>query len=268
MPYKLIASDFDDTLVPRTRVVGERAVRAIGAAVDQGALFVLSTGRDMHVARPVLEQLGLYGRDDQYAVLVNGCIVTTLAGNAIARHHMDKADAELCYAIARERGYFVQVNAMDATYVANVPESLTSLGSTTDAIEMDEHDLSFLGDTPVLKVLYLHEGEDYLRSIAAGLPQLTSRLDVTYSSDYCLEWLPRGVTKATGLRELCERLGLGMSDVLAIGDSSNDAEMLEAAGLGVGVANITKAARPFCDYVCEAECDKGVAEAIERFVLG
>jgi len=44
--------------------------------------------------------------------------------------------------------------------------------------------------------------------------------------------------------------------------------MIEAAGLGVGVANVADDTRSACDYVCEADNDAGaVGEAIERFVL-
>ena len=54
-----------------------------------------------------------------------------------------------------------------------------------------------------------------------------------------------------------------------IARSSRDRlRMIEAAGLGVGVANVTDDTRPACDYVCEADNNAGaVGEAIERFVL-
>ena len=56
---------------------------------------------------------------------------------------------------------------------------------------------------------------------------------------------------------------------MAIGDNSNDVPMLRAAGLGVAVANASAEALAAADYVCEADNNAGgVAEAIERFVLG
>ena len=56
---------------------------------------------------------------------------------------------------------------------------------------------------------------------------------------------------------------------MAIGDNSNDVPMIEAAGVGVAVANATDEAKAAADYVCEADNNAGaVAEAIERFVLG
>ena len=44
--------------------------------------------------------------------------------------------------------------------------------------------------------------------------------------------------------------------------------MIEAAGLGVGVANVTDDVRPFCDAVLRASADDGaIAEVVERFIL-
>jgi Cof subfamily protein (haloacid dehalogenase superfamily) len=269
MAYKLVACDYDETLIPHPRVVGEHAVNTIREAVGRGVKFVLATGRNLPPVSPTLKELGVGGRDDQYVILLNGCLVSTCSGKVIASECMDHADAEAVYAAGRERGFCMQVNAIDKTFVTGgAPEMRKRIMSEDpDMIEMDEPDLAFLSNTPIAKVLILHDGEDYLRKVAASMPELQEHLDVTYSSDCCLEYIPRGVSKGTGLRHLCDYLGIDIGETMAIGDSSNDFEILEAAGLGVGVANVTEAARPACDYVCEHEADEGVAEAIERFVL-
>jgi Cof subfamily protein (haloacid dehalogenase superfamily) len=269
MAYKLVISDYDGTLVPSSRIISEHAIATIREAVDRGVKFVLATGRNIAPVTPVLDAVGVGGRDDQYVILLNGCLVATCSGKVIASECMDHEDAEAVYAAGRERGYCMQVNAIDKTFVAGGTPELRRqiLSEDPDTILMDEPDLAFLSNTPIAKVLVLHEGEDYLRRVAASLPELQRHLDVTYSSDFCLEYMPRGVSKATGLRHLCDYLGISPSETMAIGDSSNDIEILEAAGLGVGVANVTEAARPACDFVCEHASDEGVAEAIERFVL-
>ena len=55
---------------------------------------------------------------------------------------------------------------------------------------------------------------------------------------------------------------------MALGDSTNDLTMLEAAGIGVGVANASEDVRAVCDVITDHTCEEdAVAEAIERFVL-
>jgi hydroxymethylpyrimidine pyrophosphatase-like HAD family hydrolase len=44
-----------------------------------------------------------------------------------------------------------------------------------------------------------------------------------------------GTHKAVGIQVVEARLGLDRSEIVAIGDSSNDLEMLEYAGIGIGV---------------------------------
>ncbi len=79
--------------------------------------------------------------------------------------------------------------------------------------------------------------------------------------------MPAGVDKGTGLTRLAEMLGIPMSQVIAVGDSSNDLAMIRASGLGVGVANVTDDVRPYCDVVLEtAGTDGAFTEIVERFL--
>lgn len=74
-------------------------------------------------------------------------------------------------------------------------------------------------------------------------------------------------TKANGLRSVCRRLGIPMEETMAMGDSGNDITMLQAAGLGVAVANAPPEVRQVADAVTGTSEEDGAALAIERFVL-
>ncbi len=92
-------------------------------------------------------------------------------------------------------------------------------------------------------------------------------VDITFSSKRYLELMPAGVDKGTGLTRLADMLGIPMSEVIAVGDSANDLSMITAAGLGVGVANVTDDVRPYCYVVLEtAGTDGAFSELVERFL--
>jgi hydroxymethylpyrimidine pyrophosphatase-like HAD family hydrolase len=76
-----------------------------------------------------------------------------------------------------------------------------------------------------------------------------------------------GVTKATGLAALGERLGIGPADVLAFGDMPNDVPMLLWAGRGVAVANAHPAAKAAADDQTLSNVDDGVAAYLERLLF-
>ena len=58
-----------------------------------------------------------------------------------------------------------------------------------------------------------------------------------------------------------------MRQVLALGDGSNDIGMLEAAGVGVAMANATQQVRRAADSVTADNENDGVAQTIARYCL-
>ena len=94
---------------------------------------------------------------------------------------------------------------------------------------------------------------------AAGLSVTLADAEAT-----ALEISPQGVSKAFGLKRLCEGLGVDTSEVVVVGDADNDLSALEMAGLAVAMGNATAAVKRASDWVV-ADCDHdGCAEAIER----
>jgi hypothetical protein len=103
--------------------------------------------------------------------------------------------------------------------------------------------------SPVLREL---EGE------LATLPGIS----LTTAGGRYLEIRPPGSNKATGLTAAIDRLGISREQVLAIGDSDNDVEMLEWAGISVVVNGATDQARTCSDYVTRFGASKGVLEVL------
>jgi hydroxymethylpyrimidine pyrophosphatase-like HAD family hydrolase len=77
----------------------------------------------------------------------------------------------------------------------------------------------------------------------------------------------RGVDKGTGLLILAEHFGVPREAILAIGNDENDIPMLEAAGVGVAVANASPRTLAAADWIAPDVRHAGAAEAIRRFTL-
>ncbi|HLD03589.1 MAG TPA: HAD family hydrolase [Candidatus Dojkabacteria bacterium] len=79
--------------------------------------------------------------------------------------------------------------------------------------------------------------------------------------------IQQGINKATGLKHLCAWSNLDLEDIIAVGDSYNDLEMLAAAGFAITLANgkdeIKKLVlkRKNQGLVTKQACGKGVLEA-------
>ena len=61
-------------------------------------------------------------------------------------------------------------------------------------------------------------------------------------------------TKGTGLKWLCEHVGVPVSEAVAFGDDLNDVPMIEAAGDGVAMGNAKPEVLAVADHVT-LDCD-------------
>ena len=108
MQYQLLASDFDNTLVPfgepcpRPAVV--KAVKKMQAA---GGKFVLSTGRSYPAIRDK-NQLG--GIRYDYAITCNGACVVDRQGNVIAEHPLTSEEMYVLVDFCEDYNYPLQFN--------------------------------------------------------------------------------------------------------------------------------------------------------------
>ena len=74
--------------------------------------------------------------------------------------------------------------------------------------------------------------------------------------------------KGSGVRHVAEHHGWSREEIAAVGDHFNDLGMLEYAGLGVAMGNALPEVRQAADWITGTLEEDGVAQVIERFVLG
>ena len=77
------------------------------------------------------------------------------------------------------------------------------------------------------------------------------------------EIVPKGYSKASGMRYLADYLHLSMEDTVAIGDSSNDIPMLEAAHISIAMGNATERVLDLADYVTTDVKQNGIWNALK-----
>ncbi len=86
-------------------------------------------------------------------------------------------------------------------------------------------------------------------------------------SDYNDVEIGGNCSKGATLLELARYLNIPPAEVMAIGDSGNDINMLESAGLSVAMGNASDEVKKVSDYVTKSNEENGVAYAVEKFVL-
>lgn len=77
----------------------------------------------------------------------------------------------------------------------------------------------------------------------------------------------KGITKATGLKKIATYLNKSIEDTIAIGDSLNDLDILQEAGLSICMGNGTDECKEIADFTTKHISDDGLAYALKHFNL-
>lgn len=77
----------------------------------------------------------------------------------------------------------------------------------------------------------------------------------------------KGLTKATGLKQITSYLNKAIEDTVAIGDSLNDLDILQAAGLSICMGNGADECKKVADFTTKDISDDGLAYALKHFNL-
>ena len=268
MQYKILASDYDNTLVPfgegkpRQKVV--KAVKKLQAA---GGRFVLSTGR----AYPCVNLKGqLGGIRFDYAITCNGACVVDREGRIMAEHPLTAEEMYALVDFCEDYNYPLQFNFRDACYAYCEYEYLhrgyqqmNSIGlDCVDGEDQDRH----LIDMP--HAAFAAMPPERVADFAAKYGHLGlhwMQVGAQNADGLCYYDIVRGgMDKGVGLADLCEKMGLTLADAVAAGDSANDVAMLKAAGLGCCMANGTPDAKAAADRIIGDVREDGLADLIDE----
>ncbi|MGE5572260.1 MAG: Cof-type HAD-IIB family hydrolase [Bacteroidota bacterium] len=266
MKYRLLVTDIDGTLVDSHQKVPEANARAIKRLIASGGLYTFATGRNENSARPYAEALGI----NAPAILYNGANVVDLSRNkAIFERCLSRQAATFVLRLVSSFDVHPTLHLGGRVYVQRASGALRDHMAKNGIQWTEVGDLArFLEQTPrrerPTKILLI--GADYVleglrRAIQAGLP----RISITKSEPTYLEVLPPGVSKGAALLVLCRHLGIDPKEVVAVGDGPNDLSLIQAAGMGVAVANAAPELKEHADFVSKSNEECGIAEVIETF---
>ena len=254
---ELSALDIDDTLTEHRGTVGERVIDAVAAIRAAGVQVVLATGRSLSTTAPVGRALGL----DGWAVCSNGAVLATIEPQSVIdaitfdpKPVLDQLVEQLpdaIFAVEDAHGIFLTTRTFGA-----------------DALGMSIREVAFehLTVNPVVRLVV--RSEDHREDGFGEIVKQMGLHSVIFGIGD-LAWMdigPVGVNKATMLANLCTRLDINQANTLAIGDFTNDIEMLRWAGVGVAMGSASAAVMAAADTVTSSTPGIGVAEVLDALL--
>ncbi len=269
---KLVALDLDGTLLNSSLKVSERNAEAVKRALDAGVKVVLATSRWYRLAKRTAERLGI----DTPLICNNGAIVKRPQdGDELLHLRLDQELARDVTALADERGWETFTTIEDTTYMRMRPGVLPErLPAGLRVSERQAEEVARGQPTAVLVF-----GEEAVNEISRrflpafdGSASLKARhasfsLNRPVGLPHYLILTHPDADKASALEIVCKDLDVPLSEVMTMGDSESDLEMLRLAGLGIAVDNSPDEVKLAALHIAPTNDADGVAWAIEQFVL-
>lgn len=99
------------------------------------------------------------------------------------------------------------------------------------------------------------------------MSELKDEMDFIIHYGKAIEFIPKGTSKATGIRDTCRLLNIPHSDTYAIGDGPNDLDMLKFVEHGIAMGNGTDEAKEASEYVTDDIHNDGIYNALKHYKL-
>lgn len=272
---RIIFLDIDGTLTePGTNQVPESALKAIRGAQAKGNYVFLCTGRNYDMLSPLLQYGfdGLIGSSGGYI---------ECGGKVIYDCPMTEEQRVKAMDVLKEHGVFRTVECRDGSYTDEGFKQFlrehASEGGNSELLrwrEQIEKSLKILPmkeyqGQPVYKIVFMSETGKQLEE-----PQKVLNEDFIF----CIqapnrygfvngEVVNRKFNKGRGVERVCEYLQIPVEDTVAFGDSMNDLEMMETAGLSICMSNGSEQLKKLADDICPSVGEAGIYKAFEKYQL-
>lgn len=256
MNKKVIFFDIDGTLYDHDKQIPESTKQAVRLLKEQGHHLFIASGRAAFLIRPVLEELEL----DSF-IAYNGQYVMH-EGEVIYRNPLRQELMEQIYETADRQSHplvFMGEEAMKAS-VPNHPFVHEGIG--TLKVEHPEHDLSFFKENEIYQMLLFCKAEEENQYEA-----FYEDIDLVRWHELSTDVLPKGGSKAEGIKRVIERLPYDQKDTVAFGDGLNDKEMLSFVGTGVAMGNAVSELKTLADFVTKPVDEDGILHAVTQLGL-
>jgi Cof subfamily protein (haloacid dehalogenase superfamily) len=277
--FKLLAIDFDGTLLTPVGRVTARTRSAIHRAKGAGLRVCFATGRNLTESQSVLEQVGHF---DESVFAGGALVIDTSTRTTLKRSTMAPELARQICAFLEARGHVVlalqDTGAAGVDYViANTspnrplnPATENWLKITTSKVQLvpllGQYDHQHTVRVGIVAEPRVAQETKALLDAEFGSRAVTHSLFVSAYGMEVVEVFDPAVNKWLGVSFVASRHGIDAQDVIAIGDDVNDLAMLESAGLGVAMGNAHPRAAAAARYRIGTNTHDGLAIFIEQLL--
>ena len=276
---RFVGIDLDGTLLNTEKKLSAKNIEVLNEALRAGVCVVPITGRPLDgITQDVFDAAPF-----PYLVSSGGSAIFDLkSGEKIYGARIKKYVSDGAVPALRKAGFLVNVFLGGKGYVDQADyEAAVNIGATP---AWAEYYRKYRNPVPDIMEYYLASGLPLEKITAAvyhkgGMTKeeeekLLEVLDpykedliIMYGQGMNCEMSSPDGTKGRALEFFEKLLGIQRSEMMVIGDSNNDRDMLSKAGVAVVMRNGDEGLKKTADFVTLTNDEDGVAYAIEKLVL-
>lgn len=254
MEYKLLILDVDGTILPykkytESHLPSQKVIDAIWKASEK-VHVVLATGRPFFMLEEIFKILNM----TEYAIINDGAQVVDIKTRNVLYHRpIEIEDVKKTMEIlAKEKiEYFINDDGVDfkisgdkTKYEPKHPLNIFSFHILSE--KQIDNIINKLTHIPTIRATKSHFGDGDKWGLIISHAE---------------------ATKLHGIFEVAKRLGVKQEEIIGVGDSGNDFQLLMASGLKVAMGNALPEIKDIADYIAPSVDEDGVADVIEKFIL-
>lgn len=252
----LVICDMDNTLLTAKEGLPACNRTVIQLYAEMGGLFTVATGRPPESIRAALEgiHLSLPAISCNGALLYDFSTESVLHRSSLNREQATSAIGDILSKFPRMgvevmagNGEMYVIQANEYTHAHQVDERLGSIACPLDCVPDGWIKVVFASDPETIRKL-----GQYAKTKYYGRDNYFLATNNIY-----LEIMPAGVSKATGMHDLCALMNRSQKKTIVIGDYYNDLELMKEAGYAVAVANAPSEVKANADMVTTCTCSEG-----------
>ncbi|MCP3741797.1 Cof-type HAD-IIB family hydrolase [Rossellomorea sp. BNER] len=253
---KIVFFDIDGTLLDHDKKLPQATKEAIQTLQENGTYVAIATGRAPFMYEELRKELGIdsyVSFNGQYVVFENRVIYKNPLNNNVLKDLLNDSEKRDHPVV------FLNQSTMKSTVKHHpfIEESMESL-----KFPHPDHQPDFYSDKEIYQSLLFcrQEEEGFYR-------EKYSDFSFIRWHEFSMDILPRGGSKAEGIKKMIAELGFNLEDVYAFGDGLNDIEMIEAVGTGVAMGNAVDEVKEHASFVTKHVDDNGISFGLKKLNL-
>ena len=269
MKYKLLVLDVDGTILNSERKITQRTVMTLRKVQSIGIKVALASGRPTYGLLPLAKaiDLGTYGG---YIISYNGAqVISAQDGEILFARSIDPQMVPYLEKKAAKTGMTMAYYDGDEVVSTDTTNPHVVDEAQMNGMKLRQVDqISMVVEDWPSEVMLFSDHEEELDSLENHMQRhLNGVMDTIHSNPYMLEVVGYQVGKSYAMSALMQLLGIGMEEVIAIGDGTADVNMIQMAGTGIAMANAVESVRRCADYITLSNDEDGAAVAIEKAIM-